>query len=49
MTVQQKDIVLQALEQCSLPLYVRIAYDYIRKWHSYNTPSLDMLQVTVKG
>ena len=49
MTAQQKDVVLQALEQCSLPLYTRIAYDYIRKWHSYDTPSLEMLQVTVKG
>ena len=49
MTDQQKEIVLKALEQCSLPLYARIAYDYIRKWRSYDTPSLDLLQVTVKG
>ena len=49
MTHQQEEIVMKALEQCSLPLYARIAYDYIRKWRSYDTPSLDLLQVTVKG
>ncbi len=45
MTEQQRGVVLAALAQCSLPLYARIAYDYIRRWRSYDTPSLEMLQV----
>ena len=42
-------MVRKALDKCSLPLYARIAYDHIRKWKSYDLPTLDMLEVTVKG
>ena len=49
LTEEQSEVVKQALSWCSLPLYVRIAYDQIRKWRSYDIPSTEALQVTVKG
>ena len=48
-TAQQEEVVKHALKKCSLPLYARIAYDHIRKWKSYDMPSLDVLEVTAKG
>lgn len=49
MTTQQGDVIKSALTKCSLPLYARIAYDHIRKWKSYDIPSLEQLETTVKG
>ena len=48
-TTLQMDMVVQALNKCSLPLYLRIVYDEIRKWRSYEEPSHDQLQTTVQG
>ena len=49
MTEHQREVVNRALAICSLPLYARIAFDHIRKWKSYDVPTLEVLEVTVKG
>ena len=48
-TDQQNGTVRTALEACSLPLYARIVFDQIRKWHSYDSPPPGALQPTVQG
>ena len=48
-TKKQEDILKMALEKCSMPLYARIVFDHTRKWHSYDTPSVDDLEINIKG
>ena len=48
-TDSQIQIVQHVLSQCSLPLYARIVYDHVRLWRSYDVPTVEQLDTTVKG
>lgn len=48
-TKEQSTVMNQLFSKCSLPLFVRITYDEIKHWKSYETPSVDALEVTLKG
>jgi hypothetical protein len=45
----QRQIVTEALDRCSYPLYARLIFDQVRRWHSYDPPPLAVLQPTVQG
>lgn len=45
----QEAIISDALQKCSLPIFIRIAYDEAIRWKSYSMPSVTVLQDTVRG
>ena len=48
-TDSQRNIVQQVLAKCSLPLYARIVFDHVRKWRSFELPTVRQLETTIKG
>ncbi len=49
LTTSQFQIVETALEQCSLPLYMRLVIEEVSRWKSYWSPSQTQLASSVKG
>ena len=49
LTASQSEIVGAALRKCSLPIFVRVAFDEAMRWKSYSATSETVLQVTVRG
>lgn len=49
MTQNQENAIKDLLLKCSLPLYARIAYDQIKRWKSYDTPTAEAIEPTVRG
>ena len=49
LTTKQFDIVRDALERCSLPLYTKIIFEEICRWKSYSPPDVTVLEDSVKG
>ena len=49
MTNQQEEVVKRALSVCGLPLFARIMFDQVRRWKSYDTPTFESLETTVRG
>ncbi|XP_068711765.1 NACHT domain- and WD repeat-containing protein 1-like isoform X2 [Montipora foliosa] len=45
----QESIVTEALQKCSLPIFIRVAFDEALRWKSYSLPSETVLQDTVRG
>ena len=45
----QESIVSEALKKCSLPIFIRVAFDEAIRWKSYSLPSETVLQDTVRG
>lgn len=45
----QQSIVCNALEKCSLPIFIRVAFDEAIRWKSYSLPNETVLQETVRG
>ena len=45
----QKSVVSETLQQCSLPIFVRVAFDEALRWKSYSLPCETVLQSTVRG
>lgn len=45
----QESIVFNALQKCSLPIFIRVAFDEAIRWKSYSLPSETVLQDTVRG
>lgn len=45
----QESIVSKALQKCSLPIFIRVAFDEAIRWKSYSLPSETVLQETVRG
>lgn len=48
-SASQKELVTQALEHCSLPLYARILCDQILRWRSFDDTSKLHLESTIQG
>ena len=48
MTLPQKHYVTVKFEKCSLPLFVRLAFDEVRRWKSYSSEDECVLQATVR-
>ncbi|XP_032230654.2 NACHT domain- and WD repeat-containing protein 1 isoform X2 [Nematostella vectensis] len=49
LSTDQQDIVQQALQECSLPIFVRVAFDEAIRWKSYSPLDETVLQHTVRG
>ena len=49
LTPSQQDTVAQAMSQCSLPLYTKLVFEEVCRWHSYDLPETAKLEFTVKG
>lgn len=49
LSASQETIVSDALKKCSLPIFIRVAYDEAIRWRSYSLPSETVLQDTVRG
>lgn len=45
----QQDIIKQALQSCSLPIFVRVTFDEAIRWKSYSPPDKTRLEHTVRG
>ena len=45
----QEVIVKESLQKCSLPIFIRVAFDEALRWKSYSSPSETVLQDTVRG
>lgn len=45
----QEAIVIDTLQKCSLPIFIRVAFDEAIRWKSYSLPSETVLQDTVRG
>ena len=49
LTPDQFTVVRNALQKCSLPLYVRLVFDKVCTWKSYAHMDTTKLEYTVKG
>ena len=49
MTLSQKYYVTKAFEKCSLPLFVKLAFDEVLRWKSYCSKDECVLQATVRA
>ena len=45
----QESIVNDVLQKCSLPIFIRVAFDEAIRWKSYSLPCETVLQDTVRG
>lgn len=48
LTDKQREIVLQAFNECPLLLFLKLSFDVARSWHSYSPDSITVLEKTVK-
>lgn len=46
---EQEKIVLEAFENCPLPLYLKLCFDEASRWKSYTLPNDTKLAPTIKG
>ena len=49
MTTSQKRYVTDIFAKCSLPLFVKLAFDVVFQWKSYSSEDECVLQTTVRG
>jgi len=49
LTTAQREIVAQALEACSLPLYLRLVFNEAKRWKSYTPAEEIFLPPTIQG
>lgn len=45
----QESVVSETLQECSLPIFIRVAFDEALRWKSYSLPCETVLQSTVRG
>ena len=48
MTSSQKHYVTETVKKCSLPLFVKLAFDKVLRWKSYSSKDECVLQATVR-